>query len=405
MITTLSWRNIWRNKRRSLITMASVFFAVIFSTLLSGMKEGMYDQMIKSTVYSSVGYVQVQERDYKEEKSIDYALEYDDALVERIRSHNGVQDVVPRIETFSLASRKDQLKPVQVTGIDPKKEQKHYGFRDRVKAGDYIDEGSPDILVATGLAERMGLAINDTLVLLGMGYHGTNAAGKYRISGIVRPKNPQLNNNGVFMTLENAQYYVGAPQIATGLLVMIDEEDHKYDVQKTLSRDLNTRYEVYAWPELAPQIEQMIEADRVEGYIFMGIMYFIVSFVIFGTIVMLMAERTREFAIMLAVGMRRMKIGISVLVEMVITTLLGAISGLGAAYIALIYFHLNPLEFADDMAAMFEDYGFEPIITTSVDISIAIQQAVIVSGISCVLALYAFYKLIRLNMVKTITSR
>lgn len=405
MILALSWRNIWRNKRRSFLTMGSVFFAVIFSTLLNGVKEGMYAQMKENTIYAFTGYVQVQDAEYKEERSIDYALTYDDSLINRIKSHDHVLDVVPRIQQFSLASVGDLLKAVTVFGIDPEKEKEHYHLDERLIKGTYLKEHDDGILLAKGLAERLQINVGDTLVLLGMGYHGANAAGKYPVKGIIRPYNPEYNKSGIYMTLEGMQYYLAAPTIATGLLVMIDKEKNKDDVQRALAIDLNTHYKVYSWPMLVPEFEKMIEADRVEGYIFMGIMYFIVTFVIFGTIVMLLAERTREFAIMLAVGMHRAKIGLSLILEIIFTNILGAMAGLIAAYLTLWYFHEFPISFGDDLGTMMEEYGFEPIISTSTDISIAIRQTVIVFGIATILSLYAFYELIRLNLIKIITTR
>lgn len=405
MILALSWRNIWRNKRRSLITMGSVFFAVIFSTLLNGVKEGMYAQMKENTIYASTGYVQIQDAEYKEERSIDYALTYDDSLIRRIKHHDHVVDVIPRIQQFSLASAGDLLKAVMVFGIDPNKESSHYHLEERMIKGTFLKPKDEGILLAKGLAERLQISQGDTMVLLGMGYHGANAAGKYPVKGIIKPYNPEFNKNGIYMTLDQMQLYLDAPAIATGLVVMIDKEKNKDDVQRALAIDLNTRFKVYTWPMLVPEFDKMIKADRVEGYIFMGIMYFIVTFVIFGTIVMLMAERTREFAIMLAVGMHRAKIGLSLILEIIFTNLLGAIAGLAAAYATLWYFHEFPISFGEDLGPMMEEYGFEPIISTSTDVSIAIRQTVIVFCIATVLSLYAFYQLIRLNLIKIITTR
>ena len=120
----LAWRNIWRNRRRTLITAASIFFAVLFAILMRSFQLGSYDHMIHNAVESYTGYIQVHDFNYEDEKTIDHSFPYSDTLLEKVRSTSNVTYAVPRLESFALASFGTQTKGALVLGVDPVAENK-----------------------------------------------------------------------------------------------------------------------------------------------------------------------------------------------------------------------------------------------------------------------------------------
>jgi ABC-type lipoprotein release transport system permease subunit len=115
----LAWRNLWRNKRRTLITVASIFFGVLLSAYMTSMQEGSYSKMVEIVVKFYSGYMQVHQEDYWEYKSINNVFDYDEALVDQIKKHKEVDYVIPRLESFGLASAEDLTRGAALFGVVP----------------------------------------------------------------------------------------------------------------------------------------------------------------------------------------------------------------------------------------------------------------------------------------------
>lgn len=402
----LSWRNIWRNKRRTAITLASVFFAVILSTLMMSIKEGVYARMIEGMIGTYTGYVQVHNSDYWEDKSLDDGMVVTDSLEQAVLSTKGVTGYVPRIENFALAASNEITKGAMVVGIDPEKEKGYSDMKNRITDGEYLNQDDQSVLVGAGLAKYLKLSVGDTIVLLGAGYHGASAAGKYPIKGIVKFGSPELSKQLVILPLKEAQWFYGVNDLITNMVVLMDDPDDAKSISKSLSKSLPSGYSAMHWEEMTPDIKNMIETDRVEGYVFMFILYTVISFGIFGTILMMLAERMHEFGVLIAVGMKRAKLAVMVWTEVVLISLLGAFLGMFGALPVCAYFFYSPIEFAEgeEMAKMYEEYGMEAVLQASIEPMVFLQQALVIALIATVIAIYPFWKILRLKAINAMRA-
>lgn len=405
LLLKLAWRNLWRNKRRTFITMASVFFAVILATLMMSIKEGSYTNMTNAMVASYTGFVQVHANGYWEDKSLDESFVLTDSIKNALANDKRISGSVARIESFALSATRETTKGAMVVGTDPIAEKQMTHMDERVIEGEYLEPNDQAILIGAGLAEYHKVGVGDTLVLLGQGYHGSSAAGKYPIKGIVKFGSPDLSKQLVVMPIEEAKLMYGTEGNITNLVILINDASDANKVAENLGQALSEKYEVMAWPELVPDLVSMIEADRVEGYIFMFILYMVISFGIFGTVLMMMAERKHEFGVLVAIGMKRSKLAIVLLVEVVTISVLGALSGILGAIPVISYFYLFPIEIGGEEAGkMMEDYGMQPIIQSSIDPSIFLSQAAIVAVVSCLIAIYPFINVLNLRAINAMRS-
>lgn len=404
MYLKLAWRNLWRNKARTFITMAAVALAVILSTLMMSMKEGVYVGMIDSMVGAFTGYGQIHAKGYWEEQIIDNSFEFKEALSDALKNNKEIKGYTPRIEGFALSSSEDQTKGAMVLGVDTKLELEHSQLNERVIEGEYLVEGDDGILLGKGLAKKLKLSIGDTVVLFGQGYHGSTAAGKYAIRGIIRFGSPELSNQLAILDYKNAQLFFGLENQFTSFILHFYNNESSVEITKDLAKELGEEYEVMDWTELTPDLVSMIETDRVEGYVFMFILYMVISFGIFGTVLMMLSERKHEFGVLISIGMKRIKLAIVVWIEILIINLLGAILGISGAFPIAYFFFKNPIKLGEDVQEMMEDYGMEAIIQTSIAPSIFISQATIVFIIGSIIAIYPFINITRLNVIKAMRS-
>jgi putative ABC transport system permease protein len=401
MLIQLAWRNIWRNRRRTFITMASILFAVLFASFMESIQKGAWDYMINSVVNYYFGFAQVQEKGYWDEQSIDKAFPLDDSLQQLSSSVREVQAVVPRLESFALASAGNKTAGIMVIGIDPAVEDSMTKLGSRIVQGEYLESGDVATLLAEGVAENLGLSIGDTVVFISQGYRGVNAAGKYPVKGIANFGSPDLNKQMAYLPLEEAQYFYGAPGLVTSLALKLDSPNDIQPAIKALRSQLDTSvYDVLDWKEMLPDLVEAKAVDSAGNVIIYVILYLIIAFGIFGTILMMVKEREYEFGVLIAIGMKRWQLGISVWLEVIMLGLIGALAGILASMPLVWYFQVNPIRFTGDYAAAMEQFGFEPIFPAIFQAQIFLMQAFFVFLLTAIMALYPIWKIRKLQPVQ-----
>jgi ABC-type lipoprotein release transport system permease subunit len=401
----LAWRNIWRNKRRTLITTASVFFAMFLSLVMRSLQVGSYGHMAKGIVEAFTGYMQVHKDGYWDDQTMDNSFAYEQNILNAVKSLENIKTVIPRLESFALASTGEQTKGILVVGIDPVKEMDLTHPQNKIKEGVYFDQNPEGVLVSRRLSEFLNLKLNDTLTLISQGYHGASAAGIYPVTGIIEMPNPELDRRIVFMPLPIAQEFYGAENMLTSLVINVFDSDKLESVKKQLTAMLDDDlYEIMDWKELNPELVQQIQSDEAGGYIMLGVLYLIVGFGVLGTLIMMTTERRREFGVMVAVGMQKTRLGVLITVEMLLMGLIGVATGIIGSLPVIGYLVRNPIVFSGEYAEMFEQYGFEPIMPASLEGYYFAGQSAIVMVIFVLAIIYPVFSVLRLKEIKALRS-
>ena len=222
MFITLAWRNLWRNRNRTLITMAAVFFAVFLSVLTTSFQDGIFGNLIKNVVSYYSGYIQVHKHGYWNEKIIDNAFPVSEALIKKIESDENVKMVSPRFESFALISSGEKTQGGLVVGIDAEKEKQIIHLDKKIIAGNYPVDGSNAAIIGEGIGKKLKVKLNDTLIVLGQGYHGATAAGQFVVKGILKFGSPELNNKVMFISIKNASELFGTENMANILVIQMN---------------------------------------------------------------------------------------------------------------------------------------------------------------------------------------
>ena len=348
-----------------------------------------------------MGYGQIHQKGYWEEQVIDKAFALSPQQLQDIEAIEEIQGVVPRIESFGLVSTEGITRGALVVGIDPSSEQSLTKLEDRIVAGAYLEKEDQSVLVAEGLAKILKLGVKDTLVIISQGYHGVNAAGKYLIKGIVKFGSPELNKQMVYLPLPVAQQFYGAEGLLTSIALKIEDQDDIDSGLAAIGEVLDTSaYEIMKWDALLPDLVQAKSLDSAGNYIVYFILYSIIAFGIFGTILMMTKEREYEFGVLIGIGMQRFKLSAIVWLEIILLGMLGALMGILVSTPIVWYFNQNPLRFSGNYADLLEKFGFEPIFPTAFDPMIFVTQALIIFIMTVLLALYPWLKIRRLQPVE-----
>ncbi len=405
MILKVAWRNIWRNKRRTLITSASVFFAVFFGLMMRSMQIGTFGRISDNLVSSYSGHIQIHKKGYSEEKIINNSFEPASEDINKIKTLKHVKAFVPRIESFALASSGEHTKGCFVTGISPEEENNMTKISDKVTSGNYLTDNDKGALIGNKLASFLEVGINDTIILLGQGYHAASAAGKYPIRGVLHFPSPRLNSSLVYISLKETQELYSTENKLTGIAVLLDADKNTASVKSEISGFLNLdKYEVQDWGEILPELKQLIQTKSVSSYVMLGLLYMIVGFGVLGTVIMMTAERRKEFGLLVAVGMKKFRLEMTVFSETIFLGFVGVILGFAASLPIIIYYSINPIVLSGTMAAMYEKNGFEPVIQFSSDTGYMFAQLIIVGIIVLISATYPIFKISSLKPVNAMRA-
>lgn len=402
MYFLLAWRNIWRNKRRSLITILSITFAVLLACVMRSMQLGSYARMIENSVRFYTGYVQLHKDGYWKDKIIDNSFDYDANLQLKVKHISSVTLDVPRLESFALTSFHSQTKGALVLGVDPERENELTRVKDKIVRGTYITPNDDGILLAEGLAEYLNAKVGDTITLISQGYHGANAAGLFPVKGIVQFPLPAQNSQMIYMALPKAQWFYAMPDLITSLALLIDNPDHTDQILTQLKKQTyNNSIEVMGWKELVPELLQSIELDNISGKVMLWVLYFVIGFGMFGTFLMMTAERRFEVGVMLAVGMQRARLQTLIVLEILMMTLVGVVTGIAMALPILTYFHFHPIRYGEEAAKAIESFGVEAVYPFSLDAVVFTNQAYAIIIMATVLSAYPLWAIYKMNVVES----
>jgi ABC-type lipoprotein release transport system permease subunit len=466
----MAWRNLWRNKRRTIITAASVFFAIFFALVMRSFQLGAYDRLFKNVIESYSGYLQLQNKEYFDEATLDNSFEFDRALVDRMKTDPNVNDVVPRLESFALAAAESRTQGVIVMGVDPEGEDrvsdlhsKLVKFRlsqtsvealkteplpEHVKglldtfAGEFYasqgrlmldfgisEEDTATVLpimrkhasfpneyfsenetgsaiIGSGLSDYLKVNVGDTIVLTGQGYHGTSAAGKYLVRGIVKLAAPDIDNIIVYIPVAVAQELYAAPGMVTSAVISVKANDDESVIKTAgrLEKLISDPLVIKEWHQLNALLVNQMEADNKSGAIMIAILYLVIAFGVFGTMLMMLAERRREFGMLVSIGMQKRKLAKVVSIEMLLIGFLGVAAGVVASLPLVFYGHAHPLRFTGEMARMYEDYGFEPVMPTMLPDTFYLWQIVVVLIILVVAIVFSIRNIFKINVIEAMRA-
>ena len=402
MYFSLSWRNIWRNKKRTIIVAASVFFAVLLASFMRSAQRGSYSYMIHSSAKLYSGYLQIQGQGYWENRSLDKSIILDDETQNEITSIPHLSSVTPRLEAFALVSFKINTKVAQVIGIDPDKENEMTGLQDRVVSGKYLEQSEDGALVAEGLADLLKVSLGDSIVLYGQGYHGQIAAAKVPVVGFVKLPFQQMNNGLVFLSLPNAQQVYSSPGRITSAAIMVENIQFLDEIIQRINTLTENKYVLMKWDEMMPDLVQNIELDNASGIIMLMILYIVIAFGVFGTIMMMVSERLKEFGILVSIGMKKWRLILVTTIETIFVSFIGVIAGIMGSIPLVYYFHNNPIPITGDAAKTFESLAIEPIFYFSNEPVIYFSQALVVLIIALATAIYPVLFIRKLKPVEAL---
>jgi len=402
----MAWRNVWRNPRRTGLTVAATVFAVVLVMFSVAMAAGTHEKMIEDSVRVNSGHVQVAGPGYLDKRTLEQFVLYDDELVRRIDSTPGVEGQAPRVLSFGLLSRDSSTRGVAVVGIDPSREASVTTLPGRVREGAFLSrDGRREIVIGERLAAILGAAIGDELLLYGIAYSLETAYDLFRVVGIMKLPEANMDRSLAVVSLRDAQEFFVYGQRVSEVAILAGDSDGVPALAAALRGAIPvTTAEVHTWREEMPELEQLIFLDDAGMYIMLAILVVVVGFGILNTILMAVLERRREFGVVKALGLRPGAIFRVVYLESMMLALVGLGIGLALAFPLVLYFQANPITLTGNAVEAMELFGIEPQATWKLKPLNPVGSVLTILVVALVAALYPALKASRGRPVDALRS-
>ena len=410
----MAWRNIWRNPRRTLLTIAAIAFACVLLVFMLSFQFGSYETMINASVTIHTGHLQVQARGYHDNQEMRRVIADPRPVEQALDAITQVKAYSARARAFALISSQNRTYGVMVEGVDPAAEAQVSTLAKIVRQGHYLDASPrdasiPDALIGDLLAHNLKVSVGDELTLLGQGYDGSIAATVLRVTGITHSGLDDFDRNAIQMPLNRFQEIFSMGTAVHEIVIMgrhlADTATIKAALESALKAiDAQPPLTVLDWEALTPGLKQAISMDMVSGAIFYLILIMVVAFSILNTFLMAILERTYEFGVMMAMGTRPARLTRLVLAESAGMTLVGVVCGMLLGCLVTTYFTHHGINLGDG-SAISRQYGLPSILYPQLTLFSSITGPLAVFIITLLAAIYPALKIRRLQPVEAMRQR
>ncbi len=402
MLLRISWKNVWRSKRRSAIVVAAIALGLWGGLFMAGIVEGMMEATVNSSIDRELTHIQIHHPGFRDERSISMTIPDPKSVIETVRRLPGVYAVTGRSIIDGMVSSPTTSQGVRIKGIVPADEESATSLRKEIAQGAYIDTGKANpILIGKKLAEKIEVKLRSKIVLTFQAPDGTLTYGAFRVEGIFESTSSQYDQTNVYILQRDLFALLGTPLIQEiGVRLY---SDHSVPEVMGAIQERYPGLEVMNWGELAPELQLFLESTSVIMNVFLGIILTALLFGITNTMLMSVFDRVREFGMLMAVGMKRRQVFVMVMTETVFLSLTGGVAGMILGGVTIAYLRKTGIDlsmFSEGMAHFgFSRYLFPTIPLTTFPILTAMIMAT-----ALLAAIYPALKVIQLRPASAIRT-
>ena len=367
MLAQIAWRNLWRNKRRTFLTALTMGLGVAFCIWMASYMGGFMKVMRGATVDRSIGHIQVNHKDYPETQNPYDVVPKAQSLIADLGQNAKVKTVAPRVQAYAMfAGDDDKAAPGKLMGVDAVAEAKMTEFDQRIEEGAWLSTENQAVS-GRELADKTNIKVGGKLLVVGTALDGSIANQVYPVVGIYSTGNVAMDS-GAVLPLATAQELLVLDGGVHEVVVVTREFERIQDTKNELASQWS-ELSVRSWSEISPDLVQMEGMISATSLIMVGIIMFLTGFMIINTLLMSVYERTREFGLLISLGLQPPKIVQMILLESGLLGLVSCVFGLAlgwCAHLAMVYEGF-PLEVEDGKGFVFNGVMLDPVVYGSLD--------------------------------------
>jgi ABC-type lipoprotein release transport system permease subunit len=403
MLLSIAWRNVWRNKLRSLVVILAVTIGLFGTLFMISITNGMVEQKIEASIHNEISHIQLHHPDFMQDQSLAFSIDSDDLKVDEIAAIPGVQAVCSRIKAMAMASTAATGTGVMINAIDPEKESRVTRIHEFIVDGDYFEgeSRSAPIVISQKLSTKLKAKIGSKVVITIQNVSGELSYGLFRVLGIYKTANNMFDEPNVFVKKDDLLALTGYdPEKASEIAVLLDKVDDTDKVNENLKTMFPT-LSVLPWKEIEPFLLTLISMMDQMAYLLLIIILIAMAFGIINTMMMAVLERTRELGMLMAVGMNRRKVFFMIMLETIFLALTGTFAGSFAGALTIQLTSRNGINFAA-WAEGYEAYGYSALVYPTLYTEFYFGMTILVIITAIISSIYPARKALRFNPAEAI---
>ena len=395
MLIVLAWKNVWRKKKRSLIIVAAIAFGLWGGLFSDAIMMGMAESMVETAIGRDLGHVQIHKPGYDKDRDVRNFIPMGEKVLRACREINNVKSAAGRTIVMGIAASPASSFGVQITGIIPQETAAITDINTQITEGEYFSAGKKNqILIGRKLATRLNLNIRSKVVLSFQDLKGNIAYIACRVIGIFKTSSTPFDESHVFVQQEDLFRIMESDPVYHEIVIRAENSEVIDSVKYAIAAAFPD-LQVESWVDLAPELAYMADITGLYSYIFVGIILFALLFGITNTMLMSVVDRIREFGVLLAIGMKRGRIFVMIVIETLFLSFTGAVCGVVIGLISIAYYGDNGIDLSS-ISTSLESMGMSTMLHPYLPFTMYVVLTIMIVITANIAALIPALKAIRL---------
>jgi len=395
MLIAVSWRNIWRSKTRSLVVITAITLGIMAGVFSTAFMKGMMDKRIETAIRTELSNIQIHDSLYRKTSELRYYMQGGDLLARKIDTMSHVAGVTRRIIVQSMVSSAETGAGVKIMGIHPDDEKQVTDIAEKIVEGKYFEgiKRNP-IVIGQKLAGKLNVRVRSKVVITLQDLDNNLTAGAFRVAGIYKTSNTVYDESNVFVRYEDLARLTDMPAGACHeIAIRVDNDQYTVPVQQSVKK-IAPGLEVLNWKQISPEMSYVTAVMNQYMYIFIMIILLALLFGIINTMLMVILERHKEIGMLLAIGMSRARIFSMIIIETVLLSLTGGLTGIILGTLLSKYFEVHYIDLSMFGKGL-EQLGYSSLVNTCIEPEMVVSVTIMVIFTGIIAAIYPAWKAIR----------
>jgi ABC-type lipoprotein release transport system permease subunit len=402
MIFMMAWRNIWRNKMRSIVIILSITVGLFAGIAVLALYKGMMKSRVRTVIDAEVGHLQLHDSSFKKDYDPKFVFSNSTELLKSINSIPGVKLVAPKSITNGMLGTTTGSAGVQINGVVPELEYEASQLKRKIIEGKEFDSSRRnEIMIGKNLSKKMKLKVGSKLVLTFTDTSGTIVSGAFKVAAVYQSDNAPLDERNVYVNLHDLGSLLTTGDTFHEIVVLLQNDEATDEIKYQLQQQFPGLL-LESWKEISPETDFMVKTTNQYSYIIMIIIMLALAFGIINTMLMAILERTKEIGMMMALGTNKLKVFLLVLAETIFLTLAGTPVGLLIGWLATAYFNKHGLDLSGMGRDMMNSFGFGTMIYPEFPADKLVGVMLIVFVTAFVSCLFPAMKALKLQPVEAL---
>ncbi|HSN08311.1 MAG TPA: FtsX-like permease family protein [Hanamia sp.] len=402
MLIQIAWRNVWRNKTRSLVIIIAVALGLWGGIFSDAFMQGMAEQQIYSVIHTETGHIQLNQPGFLLNHDMQMQIKNADSIVAAIKTKPGVEGVAAIIQLPAMASTASGSSGIMVNGIQPPDQEKVSDLSKLLIQGDYFkSDRANQVVIGQQLADKLKVKLHSRIVLTLQTSAGDIIYGAFKVSGIFRTHDSEFDKQMIFVRNKDIQQLVGFPAGAASIITVLLQNNDDTKKMATTFQQQYSGMQVQSWIQLSPML-QILSGTMIQfTLIFVGIILIALAFGIINTMLMAVMDRTREIGMLLSIGMKPSKVFGMIMLETIFLSLTGAIIGVVISITTISFFGHHGINLSM-IAEGFNAFGYSSIVYPTLGVNFYIMLAIMVIMIAIIAGLFPARRAVRLRPAEAV---